>query len=40
MYFDPFAVGFVTGVGVGWVSLLALVYAAARWQQKNGRRPK
>ena len=38
MYFDPFVVGFVTGVGVGWVSLVALVWAAARWQRKGNRR--
>lgn len=40
MYIDPFWVGFLTGVGVGWVSLVALVYGAARWQRRNGRRPR
>ncbi len=37
MYFDPFVVGFVTGLGVGWVSLIALVLAAARWQRKGNK---
>ena len=28
MYVDPFWAGFVAGVGVGWVSLVALVYVS------------
>lgn len=40
MYLDPFFVGFVAGVCSGWVSLVALVYAAAKWQSKGNRRLK
>jgi hypothetical protein len=42
MWIDPFWAGFVSGIGVGWLSLVALVYGAARWQQKRSgnRRPK
>ena len=39
MYVDPFWAGFVAGVGVGWVSLVALVYVAAR-RQRNGPRSR
>lgn len=40
MTFDPFLVGFVVGFGVGWVSLVALVWFVARRQQNGNRRPK
>lgn len=40
MYVPEFWAGFVAGVVTGWAGLLGLVYGAARWQQKNNRRPK
>lgn len=40
MYISEFWAGFVSGVGVGWVSLIGLVYVAVRRQQRNNRRPK
>ena len=35
-----FWAGVVAGVGVGWISLVALIYAVAEWQRRNNRRPK
>jgi hypothetical protein len=35
MYISEFWAGLVLGVGIGWVSLIGLVYGAARWQRKG-----
>lgn len=40
MTIPEFWAGFVSGVGVGWVSLVALLYAVAERQRRRNRRPK
>lgn len=35
MYISEFWAGLVLGVGIGWISLIGLVYGAARWQQRS-----
>lgn len=40
MYVPEFWAGFAAGMVTGWIGLVGLVYAAAKWQQKGNRRPK
>jgi hypothetical protein len=40
MYVPEFGAGFVSGVVVGWVSLMAFIYAVAERQRRRNRRPK
>lgn len=40
MYIDPFWAGFLSGFGIGWISLIGLVYVAAKRQRNGNRRPK
>lgn len=38
MYIPEFWVGVMVGLAAGWISLIGLVYGAARWQRKGNNR--
>jgi len=40
MYISEFWAGLVLGFGIGWISLIGLVYVAAKRQRNGNRRPK